>query len=104
MRFYNVRDLRADGLFIERYSGPALEVRWGLVLDKRGVLTRGAAWRLRLPCWLLVLRPLDMQTCRQHTRLGGHATPSAAQGQLLSQKLLGLAVLRTAHAGLEAHL
>jgi len=26
MRFYNVRDLRADGLFIQRYLGPGLEV------------------------------------------------------------------------------
>lgn len=26
MRFYNVRDLRADGLFVQRYAGPGLEV------------------------------------------------------------------------------
>lgn len=26
MRFYNVQDLRANGLFIERYRGPGLEV------------------------------------------------------------------------------
>lgn len=26
LRFYDVRDLRADGLFIDRYIGPGLEV------------------------------------------------------------------------------
>jgi hypothetical protein len=26
MRFYNVRDLRADGVVIDRYMGPGLEV------------------------------------------------------------------------------
>jgi hypothetical protein len=26
MRFYNVQDMRADGLYIENYSGPGLEV------------------------------------------------------------------------------
>ena len=28
MRFYNVRDLRAAGVFIESYKGPGLEVGW----------------------------------------------------------------------------
>jgi hypothetical protein len=28
MRFYNVRDLRAAGVYVESYKGPGLEVSW----------------------------------------------------------------------------
>jgi hypothetical protein len=37
MRFYNVQDMRADGLYIESYQGPGLEVGAGVF----GVLCRG---------------------------------------------------------------
>lgn len=34
MRFYNVRDLRAAGVYVQSYKGPGLEVSWRTAIGR----------------------------------------------------------------------